>query len=122
MGRSLFKRDLAKYGKLITLQDRAITPPDEGSTSFDETFTENTPDVPALIITKRGKVLFDGVNTDAAITHKFCIEFIEGVTAETWVLFKGRRFDIVDTENVGEQDYCLVLRCTDKGTGEAAKA
>lgn len=122
MGLALFKRNLAKHGKPVALQNRDIVAPVAGSTDFDENFTDKGLPVQALISTERGKVLFDGVSTDQKITHKICIEFVTGVTAETWILFSSRRFDILDVENVGEQDICLVLRCNERGTGEAAKA
>lgn len=120
MGLALFKRNLAKCGQLITLQNRDIQAPEFGTPDFDEAFSGDT-EVQAIIQTDRGKVLFDGVSTDNPITHKICIEYLPGVTAETWVLLKGRRLDILDVENCGEQDLCLILRCTERGTGEAAK-
>ena len=122
MGLALFKRNLKKCGKTVTLQNRAISAPAGGSTDFGEIFTDEGLPVQAIISTQRGKVLFDGVSTDEKITHKISIEFVENVTAETWILFNDRRFDILDVENVGEQDICLVLRCNERGTGEAAKA
>lgn len=121
MSLALFKRNLAKCGKTITLQNRDIQVPEFGSVDFDEAFSGDT-NVQAIISTERGKVLFDGVSTDNPVTHKICIEYISGVTAETWILFDGRRFDILDVENCGEQNKCLVLRCNERGTGEAAKA
>lgn len=120
MSPALFKRQLARHGKSITLQNRAIVPPAFGAADFDEAFSGDVT-VTALIDTRRGSTLFDGVATDRPITHKFCIEYLAGVTAETWVLFGGRRFDVVDVENRGEDDECLVLRCTERGAGEAAK-
>lgn len=118
---TLFTRNLAKCGQSITLQDRDITPPDFGTPDFDLDFT-NDQVVQAVITTKRGQTIFDGVATDQPITHRLAIEFISGITAETWVLFKGRRLDIVDVENIGELDECLILLCTERGIGEAAKA
>ena len=118
---SLFLRNLAKHGKDITLQNRNISPPDFGTPDFGEVFTGDTI-VKAIIITKRGTVLFDGVATDNPITHKMCIEWLPGVTAETWVEFKGRRFDVLDPENSCEEDEVIILRCTERGTGEASKA
>lgn len=120
MSLALFKRNLAKCGKTITLQNRAISSPEFGTPDFDEAFT-STDDVQAILQTQRGKVLFDGVSTDERITHKICIEYLAGVTSETWILFDGRRFDILDVENCGEQDICLILRCNERGTGAAAK-
>lgn len=118
---SLFKRNLAKCGQTITLQDRNIQAPDFGTPDFDLDFSNDTP-VQAIVNTKRGKTIFDGVATDQPITHKFCIEFVSGVTAETWILFNGQRFDIIDVENCCEKDEILILRCTERGVGEAAKA
>ncbi len=118
---TLFKRNLLKCGQPITLQNRDIQAPIFGTPDFDLDFT-NDQVVQGVISTKRGKTIFDGVATDQPITHRIAIEFLSGVTAETWVLFKGRRLDIVDVENIGEQDECLVLLCTERGIGEAAKA
>ena len=118
---SLFKRNLAKYGQPITLQNREIKPPLFGKPDFDETFSGDQV-VTGIVSTKRGKTLFDGVATDNPITHKISIEFLAGVTAETWVLFKGSRLDIPDVENCCEKDEVLILRCTERGTAEASKA
>lgn len=115
------KYQLAKSGQDITLQDRDIAPPVFGSPDFDEEFTSKTT-VKAIIKTPRGTTLFDGVGTDNPITHIFCLEYVAGVTAETWIEFKGRRFNILDVENCGEKDEVLILRSTERGTGEAAKS
>lgn len=117
---AFLRRQLARRGKSVTLENRTITPPDFGSPDFDEAFS-TAATVDALIDTQRGSTLFDGVATDRPVTHKFCIEYIAGVTAETWVLFGGRRFDVVDVENYEERDFCLILRCAERGIGEAAK-
>lgn len=119
---SLFDRQLKTCGQQITLQNRAIQPPSFGSPDFDENFSGDLP-VQALISTERGKTLFDGVATDNPITHKICINYVEGVTAETWVLLdNGSRLDILDVENCCEKNERLILRCTDRGTAQASKA
>ena len=120
MSISLFKRNLLKCGQDITLQNRNIESPDFGTPDFDEDFTD-TDTIPALINTERGNTLFDGVSTDRTVTHKLCIEYLAGVTAQTWIKFKDRRFDIVDVENYRERDELLILRCNERGVGEAAK-
>lgn len=120
MNLALFHRQLAQHGQNITLQNRSITPPVFGFTDFDETFSGDSI-VKAIIDTTRGKTLFDGVATDRPITHRFCILYVAGVTAETWITFGGRRFDIIDVENCEERNQVLILRCTERGTGEAAK-
>ena len=118
----LFQRDLNKCGVNITLQNRDIAAPVFGTSNFDETFSGDQV-VKAIITTERGKVLFDGVGTDNPITHVLYIAYIAGVTSETWVLLSdGTRLDIVDVENKNEQNKCLILRCNERGTGEAAKA
>jgi len=114
MSAALFLRQLARHGKTITLYNRAIVAPVAGSADFTESFSGAAP-VLALIDTTRGKTLFDGVATDRPITHKFCIAYLAGVTAETWVEFGGRRFDILDVENCGEEDVVLRLSCTETG-------
>lgn len=121
MSLELFRRQLAKRGQTITLQNRDIAPPVYGSADFGEDFTGDN-DVTALVCTERGKTLFDGVATDKPITHIFKIEYVAGVTSETWVELKGSRYDIIDVENCCEADEILWLRSTERGTGEAAKA
>lgn len=118
----IFDRQLAACGQQITLQNRAIQAPAFGSVDFDESFSADLA-VQALISTERGKTLFDGVATDNPVTHKICINYVAGVTAETWVLLaSGSRLDILDVENCCEKNERLILRCTDRGTAEASKA
>ena len=97
---------------LITLQDRALTPPTE--VDFTELFTENSI-VWAMVNTVRGKTAFDEANVERDITHEFTIRFAEGITSETWVLFEGKRHDIIDTEDLEERHAWLVLRCAKLG-------
>jgi len=121
MASRLFLRNLAKRGKSITLQNRAITSPVFGAVDFNETFTTAST-VKALVKTTSGKTFFDGVSVDRVITHIFRIEYLAGVTAETWILFNSRRIDILQVENCCEEDSVLILTCSDIGVGEAAKA
>lgn len=127
MSGSLFKRNLKKYGKTISIQDRDINAPVFGSTNFDETFSNDKP-VTAIVKTINGKTFFDGVSTERLITHEFHVEYVAGtvdddtVTAENWVSFKGKRFDILNVENCCEEDEKLILVCTNRGSGEASKA
>lgn len=127
MRTALFKRNLAKHGKTITLQNRDIEPPLFGTPDFDETFSGDV-DRKAIVKTIRGKTFFDGVSTERLITHEFILEYETGVidddtvTAETWILFKGRRIDVLAVENCCEEDEVLILTCSNRGVGEAAKA
>lgn len=120
MSGRLFKRNLAKHGQTITLQNRSIVQPLFGGVDFDERFDGDN-DVQAIVKTIKGKTFFDGVNTESVITHELLIEFIDGVTAETWVLFKGRRLDVLNVINCCEEDEILTLVCNERGTAEASK-
>lgn len=121
MSEALFQRNLAKCGKDILIQSRDIAPPDFDSPDFDETFSAGDP-VRAIIKTLRGKTFFDGVSTDQLITHEFCIEYRPGITAEVWVEYDGRRFDVLQVENCCEANKRLILMCSERGIGEASKA
>lgn len=118
---SLFKRNLAKCGQPITLQNRDIQAPVFGTPDFDEEFSD-IDTVQAIVKTKSGKTFFDGVATERLITHEICIEYVAGVTAETWVEFKGRRIDVLQVTNCCEKDEVLILTCSERGVGEASKA
>ena len=117
----LMQRNIKKCGQLISIRTRSIVPPSFGSVDSGLDFVEKH-SVKAVIRTVRGQTLFDGVSTDQVITHKFGIEFLSGITAEDWIIFESRRFDIIDVENCSERGLDLILRCVDRGTKEASKA
>lgn len=100
--------------ELITLQNRAITPSSSG-VDATETFTDTNPDVWAMLETRRGETIFDGTGMERDVTHVFTIRFISGVSAETWISFGGKRFDILDVENLEERDEWLKMRATNRG-------
>lgn len=99
----------------IILQNRAIAPPVFGDPDFDETFT-NTATVWASIKTVAGKTFFDGVNTETLITHEILIRYDSTVTAETWIEFESRRFDILDVDDFEERHEWMYLTCTERGS------
>ena len=117
----LFQRNLAKCGKDLTLQNRDIQAPVFGTPDFDEAFSADQI-VKGIVKTIRGKVFFDGVGVERLITHEIRIAYVAGVTAETWVLFKGRRIDVLAVDNCCENDDVLILTCSDRGVGQAAVA
>jgi len=106
---------LGDLSTLITLQDRAITPPESG-VDASETFTDACPDVWAKLETGRGQTIFDDTDTEQDVTHVFTIRFIKGITSETWVKFNNQRFDILNVEDLEERNEWLILRCTNRGT------
>lgn len=107
----------------IVLQDRAIGEPLFGSVDFGEDFTTNAT-VWAAIETVDGKTFFDGVNTETDITHYFYIRFDASVTAETWILWDSRRFDILKPEVYDGRKEFMRLSCAERGADsiEATKA
>jgi SPP1 family predicted phage head-tail adaptor len=106
---------------MITLQNRAITPPVFDGIDFSETFTDAA-EVWALINTISGKTFFDGVGTEINITHEIYIRYDSTVTSETWIEFNGRRFDILQTEDLEERNEFMRLTCTDRGSNTASQA
>lgn len=112
---------IGDLNSLILLQSRHIVAPVFDDVDFDEDF-QDTSEVWAKIDTQIGKTVFDGVDTDINVTHKITIRFDPSVTTETWVEFASRKFDIMLTENLEERDEWLLLFCTVRGVGEAAKA
>jgi len=122
---SLFLRNINKYGKTISIQSRDITPPAYGETVFEESFS-GAISAKAIIKTPKGKTFFDGVNLERPITHEFHVRYVSGtvdddtVTQENWILYKGRRIDILDVKNCCEDDNKLILTCTDRGTKQAS--
>lgn len=105
----------------ITIQNRSITPPSSG-VDFDETFT-NESEIDAVVNTVTGKTYFDDVGVGTNITHEIGFRFDETVTAESWILFNGRRLDILDLEDLDERHMWYRARCVDRGlvTKEASK-
>ncbi len=127
MSRSTLRRGHRKIcvGDLntrITVSDREITEPAFGQTSFGESFT-NAFTPWAKIRTVNGRTIFNGVDTDVAISHEITIRHDSRVTSESWIqLADGTRLDIRDTNDLEERNEYLVLLCNARGTQEASKA
>lgn len=102
---------------LICLQDRAITAPLSGVDATEE-FEDIDAEIWALVETSKGETVFDETNTEIDVTHRIYISFLECITAETWIKFKNKRYDILNVENLEERDEWLLLRCTNRGTGD----
>lgn len=102
----------------ITIQNRNIKAPPFGSVNFRENFqdkNEVTPQTLSLIETVRGKVYFDGVSTETPVSHHVYIMFDPEVTSESWIIFEGRRLDILLVEDLDERHVFQLLTCTDTG-------
>ena len=101
--------------QIITLQNRSLTAPAFG-VDATETFTDANPDLFTMVKTVTGESVFDGTETERTVTHRFYVEFLTGITAETWILFDGNRYDILDVEDLDERHEWLLLRATKLGT------
>lgn len=116
MGKRVFLRRKARRGVVgdmthrITIQDRAITPPDDGDVDLDHTFT-TAATVWASVETLSGETLFDGVEKDDIVSHSITIRYIEGVvSSESWILLPdGTRLDILNVEDLEERHEWLHL-------------
>ena len=70
-----------------------------------------------------GRTIFNGVDTDIALTHEITVRYDPDIGAETWVqLVDGTRLDVVDTQDLDERNEYIVMLCNARGTTEAAKA
>ncbi len=110
---SLFARNLAKYGKPVTFEDR-----DEQIINGQaaEVFG-NARNDRAIIKTLTGVSVFDGTNTERVATHEMRLNWRADVGAEQWVERTGttKRLKILTAENCCEDDTVLVLVCTERG-------
>jgi len=111
--------------QLISIQNRTIKPPTVGSVDFSVIFEDQAINddqssvfqegqVWAFISTTGGKTVFDGVN-ERVVTHEIRLRYIEGLTAEAWVLYEGGRYDIVTVEDIDEAHDYMKLKCNFRG-------
>jgi SPP1 family predicted phage head-tail adaptor len=98
---------------LIEIKTRDIQPPDSG-VDFD--YQEVTFAKPwAKIETVNGLEDFDNINTGQNITHRFYIRFLDGLTEQEWIIYNGRRYDILNVVNINEENTFMKIECTNKG-------
>jgi SPP1 family predicted phage head-tail adaptor len=100
---------------VIELRSRDIQAPTGSLVDYNEQFV-SLGIVRAGIKTKTTISGFDGTNIEGAITHVIIIDYRSDVTAETWIKFKDKYYDISTTENIDEEDVFLRLNCVERGT------
>ncbi len=127
MSRSTLRRNHRKIclGDLrtrVTLSNREITEPIFGQTDFGEDFP--APKVVwSMVRTINGRNIFNGVDTDIALSHEITIRYDTTIDAQTWVQFTdGTRLDVIDVQDYEERNEYMVLLCRARGTQEASKA
>jgi len=104
--------------KLISLQRRDIVAVEDG-VNYTMSF-ELIEDLWASCETRKGITVFDSTNTEIIIDATFYIPFIENVTAESWILFEGIRYDIMRVEDLELRHEWLALYCISRGTDESS--
>lgn len=109
--------------RMIILENRAIQSPKDG-VDYTELFTDKPIDdsplspgeVWSMIETSSGATVFDGTNIERVYTHRFYIRWIPDVTSETWILFDGDRYEIINVEDLDARREFLLLKATLRGT------
>lgn len=102
--------------KVIDIQTRSL---DDGFTVETETEKFTTIFSPwSMLETVKGIFIVDEVNGgDIEATHRFTIRFPDQtISGENWILFKNKRYSILDQQNFEELDEFLQLLCIEKGS------
>lgn len=128
---------IADLDRLITIENREIQTPENGSVDYTLGFQPyeaqmvgngfnegynigfeggNGGVVWAMIESVNGETVFDGHNIERIVTHRIYIPYLEGLTQEQWILAEGQRFDILDIEDLDFRHDYQLLRCTVRGT------
>lgn len=105
---------LADLDKLITIQARAIQPPQQDSPDYTEAVQDQIT-VYASIKTVSGESIFDGTNTEVDVTHHFVIQYLGGLTFENWVEYADIKYRILEVENIDERNEFYIIRATKRG-------
>ncbi len=104
----------------ITIYNRTMTPPVNGSVDFTENFTGPRA-VWACVNTVSGKTFFDSTNTEHVVTHEIHIRWLTGITSESWIdLIDGTRLKILPTEDFEIRKDFMLLKCTERGPNSKA--
>ncbi len=124
--RKITKVCVGSMNRKIDLLTRNLTPPIDpftGQFVSGERFTSiATPW--AMVATPKGVTVFDGVATERVVSHIFTIRFLDDITSQNWVTYKGRRYDILLVNDFEDNGLFLELSCALTGDEdkEAAKA
>jgi len=100
----------------IKLYDRTISRDNDGSVDYDLTFDNELFAWAAITTLPKGQDIFNGANLLGVATHRVDIRHIEGLTAEKWIQFDNRNFDILSVENLDERKEFQSLYCNERGS------
>ena len=103
----------------ILIQYRNIAASNNLDTNPEPTFTD-IGTYWAGIKTTPSRNPFSDVNQGAAITTDFYIRYTTSIDIQDnlWIEFKGRRFEVINTDNMDEFGRYIQLRAVDKGKQE----
>jgi len=102
--------------KVIKLKDRELTEPlDFGDVDVTEEFDEEDDGTWALCETPRGASVFDGTNVERNVTHRWYIRFQDDITAETWIEFEDKLYDILLVTDLEERHEWMQLDSSVRG-------
>lgn len=118
---------IADLDRQISIQNRAIQSP-TNEPDYTELFSAGSStssglvagDVWAMIESTAGKTVFDTAGVERVVSHKITTRFFDGVTAESWILFNGNRYDVVSVENIDERGEYMVMRCVFRGVSTSS--
>lgn len=73
----------------------------------------------AKVETLKGYLEYDGVEmTQRGWTHSFTIRYRDDYEQFKWILWKGKRYEILQAEVLDERDEFVLCRCLLTGTNE----
>lgn len=117
---------IEEWGQNAELQTRDIKNPTLNSVDYDETFTKVSDVIIAIDTENVGTKTFDGIGVadERQTSVSFYLEWINGITSENFILYSGRRFEIVSVDNIGELNGVAKLNVLERGLSskEASKA
>ena len=106
--RKLRKTSIGDMRERILLQERTVTAPVFGSSSFTEVYAGGISRW-AKVETNFSGRLFDGVQLSEIPSHKFTIRFSSAVTTETRIRYKNVLYRILRLDNLEMRDEYLIL-------------
>lgn len=103
----------------IGIFDRELLGNVEKKLAYDTSFVGGE-SVSALILTRGGSQIIDGVSVTVRATHDFYIRYRADLDSQKWIIYNGVIYDIMEIENLEERNEFLRISCIKKGTNRAA--
>lgn len=103
----------------IEIYDRTIKAPTDATGNYSLDFKKKIT-VWASIETVVGIVIFDSVNMDRTVSHKMVIRYLPFITAEHWIWYDSKYYDIIKIEDWNEEKRFQTLHCNVRGSDAKA--